>query len=119
MRLLITNDDGYDAEGILVLAEALSKKHQVRIFAPEKERSGLPTRSPSARLRRIRMVRDGGFTCSGTPTDCVLLAMLGAIGFHPDAVVSGINRGPNLGTDIVYLRHALPRGRLFWPEYPE
>ncbi len=102
MRLLITNDDGYDAEGILVLAEALSKKHQVRIFAPDKERSGASHALTLSEAQKIRMVRDGVFTCSGTPTDCVLLAMLGAIGFHPDAVVSGINRGPNLGTDIVY-----------------
>lgn len=102
MRILITNDDGVDAEGIIVLAETLSREHDVRVFAPDKERSGVSHALTLIEAQKVRKVKDGVFACSGTPTDCVLLAMLGAIGFEPEAVVSGINRGPNLGTDIVY-----------------
>ena len=86
----------------MVLAKALSGKHEVRVFAPDKERSGVSHALTLGEAQKVREVTAGVFTCSGTPTDCVLLAMLGAIGFRPEAVVSGINRGPNLGTDIVY-----------------
>lgn len=102
MRILITNDDGVGAEGLMVLAGALAGKHDIRIFAPDRERSGVSHALTLSEAQKVREVRTGVFTCSGTPTDCVLLAMLGAIGFLPEAVVSGINRGPNLGTDIVY-----------------
>ena len=102
MKLLLTNDDGYDAEGLLSLAETLSKDHEIRILAPDKERSGVSHAITLVDAQKIRKVGENSYSCSGTPADCVLLAMLGAIDFKPEAVVSGINRGPNLGTDIVY-----------------
>ena len=102
MRILVTNDDGLDAEGLVVLSEVLSRKHDVCVFAPDRERSGVSQALTLGEAHKVRKIRDRTYTSSGTPTDCVLLAMLGAIDFAPEAVVSGINRGPNLGTDIVY-----------------
>jgi 5'-nucleotidase len=102
MRVLVTNDDGIDSEGLRALIDALSGAHEVWTFAPEAERSGvshaLTLASPSA----VRRLGQREYSCSGTPADCVILVSLGAIEFHPEVVVSGINRGPNLGTDIVY-----------------
>jgi 5'-nucleotidase len=102
MRILITNDDGFGAEGLAALAAALSQMHDVRVLAPDRERSGVSHAMTLCSPGRIRMVEEGRYTCSGTPSDCVILARLGAIDFDPEVVVSGINRGPNIGTDIVY-----------------
>ena len=102
MKILVTNDDGISAEGIAILADTLSREHEVWIFAPDKERSGVSHALTIGAPCRVRQVRERAFSCSGMPSDCVVLAMLGAIGFKPELVVSGINRGPNLGTDIVY-----------------
>jgi 5'-nucleotidase len=102
MRILLTNDDGIAAEGLVALAAALSSEHEVWILAPDKERSGVSHALTLGAPCRIRQVGERAFSCSGTPSDCVVFAALGAIGVKPDIVVSGINRGPNLGTDIVY-----------------
>jgi 5'-nucleotidase len=102
MRILLTNDDGFGADGLVALAEALSARHEVCVFAPDRERSGVSHALTLGVASEVRRVGDRRFTCSGTPADCVLLAVLGAIGFEPELVVSGINRGANLGTDIVY-----------------
>lgn len=102
MNILLTNDDGYDAEGLLSLVETLSMDHEIRVLAPDKERSGVSHAITLVDAQKIQKVGENAYSCSGTPADCVLLAMLGAIDFRPDAVISGINRGPNLGTDIVY-----------------
>ncbi len=102
MKILVTNDDGIHCEGIQVLAEELSKDHEVWVFAPDGDRSGsshsMTLRSPG----KVRALDARTFTCSGMPADCVILAFRGALPFRPDMVVSGINRGPNLGTDIVF-----------------
>lgn len=102
MRLLLTNDDGYGAKGLEKLATALSLDHEVWIFAPDRERSGVSHALTMTAPGRVKELGQRRYTCSGTPADCVVLAMLGILGLQPDAVVSGINRGPNLGTDIVY-----------------
>jgi 5'-nucleotidase len=102
MRILVTNDDGIGAEGILALSAALAREHEVWVLAPDKERSGVSHGLTLGAPSRIRKVSERSYSCSGTPSDCVVLALLGAIGFKPEVVVSGINRGPNLGTDIVY-----------------
>jgi 5'-nucleotidase len=102
MKIILTNDDGIDAEGIKALATELRKKHDVWVIAPDRERSGA---SHSVNLRdpgRIMERADREYSCSGSPADCVMLAYLGFLDFRPDIVVSGINRGPNLGTDILY-----------------
>ncbi len=102
MRILVTNDDGVHAEGIKALAAALREEHEVCVLAPDQERSGvshaMTLRSPG----KVRKLGELWYSCSGTPADCVILACLGAIPFKPEAVMAGINRGPNLGTDILY-----------------
>lgn len=102
MRVLLTNDDGFGAEGLVALAKALSPAHELWVFAPDRERSGVSHAITMGSPGKVRELGAREFTCSGTPADCVILALLGAIGCKPDVVVSGINRGPNLGTDIVY-----------------
>jgi 5''/3''-nucleotidase SurE len=102
MKILVTNDDGIGAEGLVALAAALAKLHEVWVFAPDSERSGVSHALTLGNPVRVRRLADKEYCCSGTPSDCVVLARLGAIGFQPDLVVSGINRGSNLGTDIVY-----------------
>ncbi|MBU0928685.1 MAG: 5'/3'-nucleotidase SurE [Spirochaetes bacterium] len=102
MKILLTNDDGYSSDGIKALASALGASHEVWTLAPDSERSGM---SHSMSLRhplKIRKLAEREYSCSGTPADCVILAAHGVIPFVPDIVVSGINRGPNLGTDLVY-----------------
>lgn len=101
MNILITNDDGIDSPGLRILAEALAVEHYVQIIAPDGERSGMShylTMRDPIRLREV----DGGFVISGSPADCVILGMLGAIEHKPDVVIAGINLGANLGTDVVY-----------------
>lgn len=102
MNILLTNDDGYDSDGIRALRDALGKAHEVWVLAPDTERSGM---SHAMSLRHPLKVRKRGerdYTCSGTPADCAILAMHGVLPMKPDVVVSGINRGPNLGTDLIY-----------------
>ncbi|MEI6389420.1 MAG: 5'/3'-nucleotidase SurE [Spirochaetota bacterium] len=102
MRLLLTNDDGIHAEGLKALAAELSREHEICIIAPDKERSGVSHAMSLKEPGRVRRHAEREYSCSGTPADCIILAGLGAVPFKPEAVVSGINRGANLGTDIVY-----------------
>jgi len=102
MRLLLTNDDGYDSEGITVLAAELEKSHEVWVVAPDSERSGTSHALTLKSASKIKQVGERRFTCSGMPADCVILSTLGIIPVKPDIVLSGINRGPNLGTDLIY-----------------
>jgi 5'-nucleotidase len=102
MRILISNDDGYQAPGIISLAQALAAIAEVTVVAPERDRSGasnsLTLENP---IRAVRM--DNGFIrVDGTPTDCVHLAITGLLEQEPDMVVSGINSGANLGDDVLY-----------------
>lgn len=104
-RILVTNDDGVDSEGIVVLAEALRALGDVTVVAPDSDRSGvshsISTRHPVTVVeRRDRTVRT--FACSGTPADCVVLGTYELCGGRPDLVVSGINRGANLADDVNY-----------------
>jgi 5'-nucleotidase len=103
MRILLSNDDGYFAPGLAVLAATLIQQgHEVTVVAPERDRSGA---SNSLTLDRPLMVRQtpGGFHyVNGTPTDCVHLAVTGLLPALPEMVVSGINHGANMGDDTVY-----------------
>ncbi len=103
MRILLSNDDGYFAPGLAVLAATLKdRKHEVTVVAPERDRSGA---SNSLTLDRPLMVREAssGFRyVNGTPTDCVHLAVTGLLPVLPDMVISGINHGANMGDDTVY-----------------
>jgi 5'-nucleotidase len=100
--ILITNDDGIDAEGIKALAGGLECGHTVFVVAPAREQSAS---SHSLTLRRPVSVQKTGersYAVDGTPADCVNLAVNGILTVRPDLVVSGINHGANLGDDVFY-----------------
>ncbi|MDJ1173609.1 5'/3'-nucleotidase SurE [Roseofilum capinflatum] len=109
MKLLVSNDDGIFAQGIRALANTLAKAgHQVSVVCPDRERSatghGLTLHKP-IRAEEIDAVFDPrvkAWACSGTPSDCVKLALGALLPEKPDYVLSGINHGANLGTDILY-----------------
>lgn len=107
MRILITNDDGLQAEGIAVLASALSAIGEVYVVAPATQQSaaghGLTARDPlRAYHTPLPGITENAWAVTGTPADCIKLAMEQLLGFKPDLVVSGINHGPNLATDTIY-----------------
>ncbi len=107
LRILISNDDGVFAEGIRTLASAAANRgHHVTVVCPDQERSatghGLTLQSPIRAERADELFTNGvtAWGCSGTPADCVKLALYELLDEKPDLVISGINHGPNLGTDI-------------------
>ncbi|MGN0728462.1 5'/3'-nucleotidase SurE [Treponema sp.] len=107
MNILLTNDDGIHAEGLKVLSAALSKKHRVFIVAPKTNKSGASCQMSVALPLELKNVQKENCVLSyhleGSPVDCVLSGLNGSyIPEKIDAVVSGINDGPNLGTDIIY-----------------
>jgi len=107
MRIVLTNDDGIEAAGLLAARQALEESGaEVLTVAPDRNRSGVGRAiSFEAPLRvEERKMADGkvGYACTGTPVDCVRLVALGLMGFKPDLVVSGINHGENLGDDVTY-----------------
>lgn len=100
--ILVTNDDGIHADGLEVLAEAMHGLGEVVVCAPETERSGSSHAITLHSHLRAHPVRHGWWRVSGTPVDCVYLAIHHLCGRRPDLVVSGINPGFNLGTDVFY-----------------
>lgn len=102
MRLLLTNDDGIGSAGLSALADELGREHELWIVAPDAERSGCSHALSLNTHTKVMKVGDNAFACSGTPADCVILALSGLVPETPDLVLSGINRGANLGTDLVY-----------------
>jgi 5'-nucleotidase len=106
MRIVLTNDDGIDAPGLLAVRRALEKVGDVITVAPDQNRSGVGRSISFGRSLHVeeREMADGvlGYACTGTPVDCVRLVALGLMDFEPDVVVSGINHGENLGDDITY-----------------
>ncbi|MBP2027701.1 5'-nucleotidase [Acetoanaerobium pronyense] len=107
MNIFITNDDGIDALGIRMLAKAMRRFGQVYVVAPDKEYSGM-SRSISIKKPLIAKLHDMGdsinaYSLSGSPTDCVKIGIEGIFSeVKFDLLISGINRGPNLGTDVFY-----------------
>jgi 5'-nucleotidase len=102
MRILVSNDDGYFAPGLAVLAAALSQVGEVTVVAPERDRSGSSNSLTLDRPLTLRRAPSGFNYVNGTPTDCVHLAVTGLIDFVPDMIVSGINDGANMGDDTIY-----------------
>jgi 5'-nucleotidase len=102
MRILISNDDGYQSPGLLVLAETLAGIGEVTVVAPDRDRSGASNSLTLTVPLRARPVGEGRICVEGTPTDCVHLAITGLLEQEPDLVVAGINHGPNLGDDVIY-----------------
>ncbi len=105
-HILITNDDGIDSDALPPLAEALARVGDVDIIVPERNWSGASHSITLFRPLRVRptKLRSGrpAYMTDGSPTDCVRLAVLGFLRHRPDIVVSGINRGANMGDDITY-----------------
>lgn len=102
MKILICNDDGYQAAGIVALYQALKRVADVEVVAPEQNNSA---KSNALTLHTPLYVYQGppGFRyINGTPADCVHVALTGLLGYRPDLVVSGINNGANMGDDTIY-----------------
>lgn len=102
MNILICNDDGYLASGIAILARVAAEFANVRVVAPERDRSGVSNSLTLDRPLRIREADNGFYYVSGTPTDCIHLALHALPEFKPDLVLSGINNGANMGDDTLY-----------------
>jgi len=102
MNILVSNDDGYQAKGIRVLAAALAKIAEISVVAPDRNRSGASNSLTLDSPIRAFSSDDGFVGVDGTPTDCVHLAITGLLESEPDMVVSGINAGANMGDDVLY-----------------
>ena len=102
MRILCSNDDGYLALGLNVLARAASGFGEVTIVAPDREQSATSHALTLHHPLRARRATDGAWMVDGTPTDCVILAVGELLDDRPDIVLSGINHGPNMGEDVLY-----------------
>ena len=105
MNILLTNDDGIKSEGLQKLAEILRSrlKHRVYVIAPDHNRSGI-SHALSLISGPVKLTRqeEDTWSCSGFPADCVILGLMGELPVRPDLIISGINQGENLGTDIIY-----------------
>ncbi len=107
MKILISNDDGIHARGIQALAKALSAEHEVYVVAPDRERSAmghaLTLHEPvKVQAYDFPFPVAKAYSIGGTPSDCVKLALNALLDVKMDAMVSGINHGPNLGSDVIY-----------------
>jgi 5'-nucleotidase len=102
MHILISNDDGYLAEGLNFLAAALQKHAEITVVAPDKNRSGASNSLTLEIPLRATVTESGFISVDGTPTDCVHLAVTGLLEKEPDMVFAGINHGANMGDDVLY-----------------
>ena len=102
MNILISNDDGYQAEGLAILARVAAEFANVRVVAPERNRSGASNSLTLDRPLRIQEAANGFYFVDGTPTDCIHLALHSLPDFQPNWVFSGINHGANMGDDTLY-----------------
>ena len=102
MRILLSNDDGYFAPGIALLAEMLAPLAEITVVAPERDRSGSSNSLTLDRPLTVRRAQGRFYYVNGTPTDCVHLAVTGLLKQLPDIVISGINHGANMGDDTIY-----------------
>ena len=103
LKILVSNDDGYRAEGIRRLRDALATLGDVTVCAPDRNRSGASNSLTLDAPLRVHEAEPGvHFVLGGTPTDCVHMAISGLFNFEFDMVVSGVNDGPNLGDDVLY-----------------
>jgi 5'-nucleotidase len=102
MRILLSNDDGYLAPGLAQLASSLADLGDISVVAPERNRSGASNSLTLDLPLHLGVAANGYMYVSGTPTDCVHLAVTGVLDHQPDMVVSGINLGANMGDDTIY-----------------
>jgi 5'-nucleotidase len=102
MHILLSNDDGYLAEGLAALAEALQPYADISVVAPDRNRSAASNSLTLDMPLRAHLADNGFIKVDGTPTDCVHLAITGLLEPEPDMVFAGINHGANLGDDVLY-----------------
>jgi|TARA_B110000238_G_scaffold198937_1_gene244811 5'-nucleotidase len=102
MHLLLSNDDGYQAPGLVAMAQSLNEIARISVVAPHIDRSAASNSLTLQMPLRANEVKQGWYKVDGTPTDCVHLGLTGLLKDEPDMVVSGINCGPNLGDDVIY-----------------
>ncbi len=102
MKILISNDDGYQAPGIVALYEALKDVAQVEVIAPEHNNSAKSNALTLHSPLYVHRASNGFRYVNGTPADCVHIALTGLLDYRPDLVVSGINNGANMGDDTIY-----------------
>ena len=102
MKILLSNDDGYQAPGLRALHDSLAAIAEITVVAPERDRSGASNSLTLDFPIRAHRQPDGFIRVDGTPTDCVHLAITGLLEEEPDMVVAGINAGFNLGDDVLY-----------------
>jgi 5'-nucleotidase len=102
MIILVCNDDGIQSDGILTLEEALRPIGEIYTVAPDRPQSSMSHALTLHRPLRVQEIATRRLAVDGTPSDCVKLAVTGLLSVRPDLVVSGINKGPNLGDDIIY-----------------
>ncbi|SFI10607.1 5'-nucleotidase /3'-nucleotidase /exopolyphosphatase [Collimonas sp. OK307] len=102
MKILISNDDGYLAPGIIALANVLTPIAEIVVVAPDSNRSGSSNSLTLDRPLSVKRADNGFYFVNGTPSDCVHIALTGLLNFRPDLIVSGINQGQNMGDDTLY-----------------
>ena len=102
-KVLVTNDDGIEGEGLKVLVDSLKKVADVYVLAPDSNRSAVSSKISMWNNLVLKKHGEQFYSCSGMPADCVICAVKSQFfGVEFDAVISGINAGPNLGTDVIY-----------------
>lgn len=102
MKILISNDDGYLAQGICALTDRLGEFGEIDVVAPDRNQSGASSSLTLHVPLRITQTGERRYAVNGTPSDCVHIALSGFLTHEPDLVVSGINHGANLGDDVIY-----------------
>jgi 5'-nucleotidase len=102
VRILLSNDDGYQSGGLAALKRELTAVAEVVVVAPDRDRSGASNSLTLDTPLRVEEVDHGVFCVNGTPTDCVHVAITGLLDSEPDMVIAGVNHGANLGDDVLY-----------------
>lgn len=102
MLILLTNDDGVHSEGLTLLMESLRSQHDVCVVAPERERTCVGHAITLHKPLRMKEIDESVYATNGTPADCVLLGVKAVLKKKPALIISGINKGPNMGQDVNY-----------------
>jgi len=100
--ILLTNDDGIHSEGLLTLRKTLAGSHDVCVVAPERERTCIGHAITLHKPLRIKKISENTYASNGSPVDCIYLGIKAILKKKPDMIISGINKGPNMGQDVHY-----------------
>ncbi|OUU79218.1 MAG: 5'/3'-nucleotidase SurE [Gammaproteobacteria bacterium TMED78] len=102
MKILLSNDDGYQSRGLRLLAKSLKEVAEILVIAPDRNCSGGSSALTLSAPLNIQRFKKDYYYVNGTPTDCIHLALTSFFDFKPDMIISGINHGANLGDDVLY-----------------